>query len=279
MTTLAMTTLACVHPRDFRSPVERVTEHSAYTEHARVRLSTDLLASEPQQLIANLGLTATPVRSRLSFSLNLAHATFGILSVRSKFTFYESRWYAIGGLVGFSYLNPQTLWVLPKTLRQELGTFNLASAPIELWQSFPINHWFGLHLGMSYRSAALWGSYNGDALIADTNMAQRAFSFHPYFDFFVAQRIALRFGARLPAFAQFVEATEATAEVEPGLIVGFRSVEWVRRPLSQTMQFDVSAETRFGRNTHLRLTMNIWAFRPLDKLAVTPSLSLYWRFQ
>jgi hypothetical protein len=276
---LAASTGACVHPRDFRSPAERITSHTAYAEHSRVRVDAELLAPDTQNFVANIGVRVAAIRDRLDFSVNLAHGAIGVVSVQSQFNVYDSRWYAIGGRVGVTYLNPRTFWMLPNGLRQELGSFNLASVPVELWQSFPITWWFGFHLGMSYRNSTIWGSFQGDALLADTNIAQRSFSLHPYLDVFVAQRLALSVGARLPAFTEILEATDAIVEVDEGLRVGLRSAEWVRRPFNRSCQVEFAAETRFGRNTYLRLAVNLWAFRPLPGLVVTPSLSLYWRFR
>lgn len=256
-----------------------MTSNSAYAEHARVRVNTDLLATDTQRFVANVGVRVTAIRDHLDFSLNLAHGAIGVVSVQSKFTFFDSRWYAIGGRISFTYLNPRTFWMLPKPIRRQLGTFNIASTPIELWQSFPITGWFGFHLGMGYRNTVLWGVYQGDALLADANIAQRSFAFSPYVEFFAGRRVALIAGARLPVFAEFVEATDAAIQVDPALIVGVRSVEWVRRPLSRTFALEVAAETRFGRNTHVRLAVNVGGFRPVKALVVMPSLSLYWRFR
>ncbi len=269
---------ACVHPRDSRSPRERITPHTAYAETARVRLDVDLLASETQTFVVNLGLTVAPVRGRLDLSVNLAHAAAGIVSLQSKLTFLDSRWYALGGRVGFTYLNPRTFWFLPGDLRQELGGFHLVSAPLELWHSFPITSYLGLHLGMGYQATAVSGDYRGDELLVDASLAQRSLAFMPYVEVFIARRLALSFGGRLPVMTSVVEATDVQAEVEPGLIVGLRSVEWVRRRFEHTVRLELAAELRFGRNTHLRLAINVWAFRPLIPLAVTPALNLYWRF-
>jgi hypothetical protein len=175
-------------------------------------------------------------------------------------------------------LNPRTLYVLPPTLRRELGGFQLLSVPIELWHSFPINEWFAAHLGMSYRGSGVWGDYRGDELLVETSLAQRSFSLVPYLDFFIVDRVAVRLGARLPLVTQIVAAGDVRYEIEPGVIVGVRSVEWIRRSFIRTASLDLGVETRFGRNTHLLLGASFWAFRPLPSFPITPWLSLYWRF-
>lgn len=264
--------------RDFRAPSERITPNTAYAEHARVRLDTGLLAADPHMFLFNLGLTVAAIRGRLDFSANLGHGALGIVNLQSKFTIVDTRWYGLGGRVGFVYANPRTFYVLPSELRHKLGGFHLISAPIELWHSFPINDWFAAHLGMSYRVTGIAGSYSGDELLVETSVAQRWFALHPQLDFFIARRVALRIGARLPISTWVVEATDARDQLEPGVIVGVRSVEWMRRPFARTVVLQAGAETRFGRNTHLLLGVNVWAFRPLDRFPVTPWLSLYWRF-
>ncbi len=279
MTVLAALSSACVHARNFQDPRERITRHTAYAEQARVRLDTDLLAAEPQRFVANLGVTVAAVRGHLDFSANLAHGAVGVVNLQSKFTVLDTRWYGLGGRVGLTYLNPRSFYFLPRPLRRKLGRFNLASVPIELWQSFPINTWFGADLGMGYRATSLWGDYAGDELLVDASIAQRWFAFMPVLDFYVARRVALRVGARLPVFTQVVEASDVQVALDPGVRVGVRSVEWVRRPFVRTVLLEFGAETRFGANTHLRLGVNIWAFRPLRALAVAPTLSLYWRFR
>jgi hypothetical protein len=268
-----------VHERDFRAPGERITPHTAYAEHARVRVDTDLLAADPHQFVVNLGLTVAAIRERLDFSINLAHALLGIVNLQSKFTLIDSRFYALGGRVGLVYANPRTFYVLPSELRRELGDIHMLSAPLELWHSFPVCSWFAAHLGMSYRASGLWGQYRGDELFVDTSLAQRWFAFLPYLDFFVARRVALRLGARLPVFTQVIEASDVRQQIEPGVIAGVRSVEWLRRPFARTVMLEFGVETRFGRNTHLLLGVNVWAFRPIVHFPVMPWLSMYWRFR
>lgn len=268
-----------MYARNFADPGQRITPHTAYAEHARVRVDTDLLAADPHVFVVNLGLTVAAIRDRLDVSINLAHGVFGVVNLQSKFTILDSRWYALGGRVGLVYLNPRTLYVLPTELRRELGGFHLLSTPIELWHSFPIHRWFAAHLGMSYRATGIRGEYDGDELLVDTSLAQRWFALLPYLDVYLADRVALRLGARLPVVTWVVEASDVQYQVEPGLIAGLRSVEWIRRPFARTVAFELGAETRFGRNTHLLLGVNVWAFRPLDRFPVTPWLSLYWRFR
>ena len=278
---MVVATLAsgCVHVRDFRAPSERITPNTAYAEHSRVRVDADLLAADPHTFVLNLGLTVAAIRSRLDFAVNLAHGALGVVNLQSKFTIIDSRWYALGGRVGIIYANPRTFYVLPRALRRELGGFHLVSAPVELWHSFPINRWFAAHLGMSYRATGLRGEYSGDELFVDTSVAQRGFALIPYLDFFIARRVALRLGARLPIVTQVVEATELQRQLEPELIVGVRSVEWLRRPFARTVVLQLGAETRFGRHTHLLLGVNVWAFRPIAPTPIMPWLSFYWRFK
>ncbi|NJK32758.1 MAG: hypothetical protein HC927_10300 [Deltaproteobacteria bacterium] len=271
-------TCACVHPRNFRSPRERLTTRSAYAETARVRLDVGLLEVDSQPFVVNLGVTVAALPSRLDLSINLAHGLAGIASLQSKFTLYDSRWYALGGRVGLTYMNPRTLWFLPKDLRRELGGVHLLSAPIELWNSFPLLPWFGFHLGVGYRATGVWGDYRGDELIVDASLAQRSLAFMPYLEVFIARRLALSFGGRLPVMTSVVEAADVRVEVAPELMVGVRSVEWVRRRFENTLRLELAAETRFGRNTHLRVAVHLWGFRPLLPIAATPELTLYWRF-
>ncbi|PRQ05440.1 hypothetical protein ENSA5_02610 [Enhygromyxa salina] len=270
---------ACVHARDFRAADERMTPHSAYAEHARVRLDLELLGPEPYNFVLNTGVTVAAVPDRLDLSLNLAHAGIGALSFQSKFTLVDSRWFGLGGRVGLTYVNPRTFWFLPRDLREVLGSFNLMSVPVELWTSYPVARWVVFHLGLSYRHAALWGRYEGDELLADSNIAQRSFGFAPYLDLFIAERVAIILGARLPVFMQAVARNDVESELGPGLRVGVRSVEWVDLRFTDAFRAELGAETRFGANTHLRLSVNVGAFRPLGVLLVAPSLNLYWRFK
>ena len=269
---------ACVHPRDFQAPGERLTRSTAYAEQARVRVDTDLLAPDAQRFVANLGVTVAAVPRHLDFSVNLLHAAIGAVAVQSKFTVLDTRGYGLGGRVGLTYTTPATFYFLPRSLRQTLGSFHLLSTPIELWQSFPVARWFAGHLGLGYRFGSVWGRIDGDELFLDASLSQRSLTAIPVLDFFVARRVALRAYARLPLFTQVAEVTDATYALDPDVVVGVRSVEWVRRPFVRTVQLGFAAETRFGANTHLRLGVHLWAFRPIRALDVVPSLTLYWRF-
>lgn len=278
-TGLAMISAACVHPRNFRAPNERMTPHTAYAEHARARVDVDLLGVDVQRLALNAGVTVAAVRSRLDFSLNLAHGAAGVASVQSKFTMVDTRWYGLGGRVGLTYLTPRTMWFLPKDLRLELGTFNMLSVPIELWSSFPIAYWFAFHLGLGYQRGALWGDFRGDEFLLTSDIVARSFYVEPNVQFFIAGRLALTFGARVAAWSQTVSAIDVELDITPDLRAGVRSVEWIDRALGDHTRFDIGAETRFGRNTHVRLAVNIGAFKPIVLLLVTPSLNFYWRFK
>lgn len=276
---LLLLTSGCVHARNFQSPGERITAHTAYAESRRVRVDVDLLSADAQQFVANVGVRVAAVRGRLDFGLNLAHGALGVVSADSKLTFVDRRWFGLGGRVGLTYVNPKSIWLLPPALRAELGSFNLLSVPIELWASFPIVHWFAVHVGISYQSSSMWGSFQGDALLADATIAERSVAVSPDLHFFVARRVALVGGVRLPLSAQLVSEVDTQIDLAEDLRVGIRSVEWADRDFGSRLRFNVGAETRFGRNTHLRLMLNVGAFRPLDILLISPSLSLYWRFR
>lgn len=269
----------CVHARNFQAPAQRMTPHTAYAESRRVRIDADLLSSDSQQFVLDVGIRVAAVRGRLDFGLNLAHGAIGMISADTKFTFVDSRCFGLGGRVGLTYLNPKTIWFLPPTLREALGSFNLLSVPIELWTSFPIVHWFAFHVGMSYQQGSIWGDLQADALLADATIAERSVAVTPHLNFFIARRLALVGEVRLPVFTQTVSEVDAELELAQDLRVGIRSVEWTDRAFGSRLRFNAGAETRFGRNTHLRLMVNFGAFRPLDILVVSPSLSLYWRFR
>lgn len=269
----------CVHARDFRSPSGRITRATAYTDHARVRVDVDALDLTPHRLVFNAGISATAIRSRLSFSLNAAHAAVGALSVGSKFTLVDRRWYALGGSAELLYLNPRSLWVLRPALREELGRLHVVSLPVQLWNSFPVLHWLQLHLGVGYQHATVLGGIAGGQLVADADLAQRSLDLMPHLHFVVGQRVALLAGARLPMFRQVVSAVNAEVETQPGVRVGLRSVEWIRLAPVSSWTLEFAAQTRFGATTHLRAGINVSAFRPLQLLVVSPSLSLFWRFR
>jgi hypothetical protein len=272
-------TSGCVYARNFQSPSERINPHTAYAEHRRARVDADLLSADGQQFVANVGLRVAAVRSRLDFGINLAHGAIGVVSTDSKFTVVDRRWFGLGGRVGLTYVNPKSIWVLPPALRDALGSFNLLSVPVELWTSFPLAHWFAFHLGLSYQNISMWGSFRADALLADATIAERSFAVTPHVNFFVARRIALVGAIRLPVSSQILSEIDTEVELADDLRAGIRSVEWTNQNFGNRLRFNVGAETRFGRNTHLRLMLNFGAFRPLDILVVSPSLSLYWRFR
>lgn len=276
---LPLVLTSCVHVRDYHSAEERITDNTAYTEHARVRIDAGLLEPDMQSFVVDVGVTTAVIRDRLSFGINLAHAAIGVVSIDSNFTAVDTRWYALGGRVAFTYLNPRSFWFLPRDLRLELGAFNAAVVPVELWNSFPVARWLTLNLGLAYRGLSLWGDYDDDALLLDANFARRALTLDPVAQFFIAGRVALFVGARLPVFAQRILVGDAQFEVAPDLLLGVRSVEWRRVEFVDAFQLEGGLEVRFGWNTHMRLGVNAFAFRPFDALQVMPSLNFYWRFR
>ena len=268
-----------MHPRNFHAPGGRVTDESAYAEHERVRVDVELLGADSHAFVANVGVGVTAIRDRLDVSVNLAHAAIGVVSLESKFTIVDRYRGALGGRVGLTYVNPSAFYFLPPELREQLGGFNLVSAPIELWATIPAARWLGVNLGLGYRQAALWGEIDGDDLFLDSFLARRALVISPYLNFYIAGRVALIVGARLPALSQVASIIDTTVTVNPDLMVGLRSVEWVNRSFTGRARYELALETRFGASTHLRLAVNVGAFAPIGALLVTPSLSAYWRFR
>ena len=268
----------CIHARDFRAPGSRITEHTAHTEYARARVDVELLEPDAETLVINAGVGVTAVRGRLAFGLNLAHGAVGIVSAQSKFTFVARHRYALGGRVAFSYLNPQTLWALPPSLRDEFGAVHVLSAPFELWNTVVVTPWLDLNLGLSYRGAWLWGQVDVEGLVANANIGRRRLALEPYANLYIAQRLALIVGAKLPVLTQSLVAAEASFELSPDLLVGVESLEWQPQSFANSYQLQAALETRFGRNTYFRLGVHVFGLRPLPVLTVSPSLSLYWRF-
>jgi hypothetical protein len=269
----------CIHARDFGAPAERITDQSAYAEHKRVRVEAGLIGRNVETLGAEAALGVTAVRDHLDFRINFAHGAFGIVNAQSKFNILDTRWYGLGGRLGFLYVNPRTFWFLPSDLRKELGVINIASVPFEIWNSFPFVKWFHANIGLQYRYAAVWGNYTGDDIAASAQVASRSFSVLPYFNFYAGQRVALIVGARVPLFSQAVSEVDGETEVSPGVVAGVRSVEWTPAGYNRNARYELAGETRFSKNTHMRLSVVIGAFQPVEQLFVMPALSFYWRFK
>jgi hypothetical protein len=125
----------------------------------------------------------------------------------------------------------------------------------------------------------MWGDLAPEDSFVNISSAKRSLYISPYPRFYAGGRVAIWGGARLPLFSQRATVVEGESEIEDGVVVGVRSVEWRQRKFTDNMVYEIGAETRFGANTHMRLQVLFGAFRPLERLIVVPSLLLYWRFK
>lgn len=268
----------CVHQRDFVDPAERITHRTAYTLRAReVRVDAGLIGEGIPDLGATIGVHGAPTRW-LELGLNAAHAALGILSVDAKANIVDHDIAGLGFSAALVYTNPSALYVLPDSLQEDLGNFNLVLAPLRLTASFPVARWVALHATVGYIHAEISGRYDENSVFVDGGLGSRDLFFEPQATFYAGRRVALYARAHLSALAFAYVVTRSTIGIEPGLEAGVVAVEWQRAPFTGTDLYTGGMEIRFGRNTHMMLSATFGRLQPLRRPSVLPSLGFYWRF-
>lgn len=268
----------CVTMRDFADPRQRVTDGTAYgLTHREVRIDAGVVGTEIADVGANLDVAATIVPD-VQVSTNLAHMSLGLINAGVKYTALDRPWLGLGFEGGFLWTRPSLIWLLPDDIADPLSDIDLLIVPIKATASVPATRWTSLHLGLAYTHAEISGELRGDSDFFDAGVGARVLQFDPTFHFYLDGRAALIFGGNLPLTMTVAERVESEVEIQPGVVLGVQSAEWVRVPVRDAMRGWVGVDVRFGRRTHVQLFVarSVVSTAGLG-LPVLPSLNLYWR--
>ena len=278
---IAWMTTGCIALRNFKDPKERLTTRTAYTLTAReVRADVELAGQDTHNLVANLGVTAGFGR-HAEAGVNLAHGVMGVVNVHAKYNFIDMKKWALGVRVGFFWVYPPAIWALPDEFKNALGGVRIVSVPFDVIASFPLWEMAGLHLGLGYVHSDLFGEIETDTDFLASDIGVRKLHIDPMLEVCFAERVTVFTGARILLWGALVERTSMKVEVEEGVIVGARSVEWARMSASAGTSGLVGLEMKFGKTIHLRIYAVLNGL--LSKVGlfdspVLPGVDVYWRF-
>ena len=137
----------------------------------------------------------------LQASMNLAHASVGLLNLNLGWHFLDTRYFDLGARVGFWYGHGKWFWIVRGITKELVSKVDVIQVPIELTASAPLTPWLELDLAAQYAYASLFGSVgDGDSLFADAQIGARQFFVQPGARFFFSDATALEVFAKLPAF-------------------------------------------------------------------------------
>lgn len=270
--------MGCVTVRSYADPRQRITDGTAYAlTNREVRIDTGVVGTELADVGANIDVAAGFGRGG-EVSTNLAHLGLGLVNASAKYTVLDRPWFGLGVEGSFLWTRPSLIWLLPDDIAEPLSGIDLFIVPLKVTTSFPVARWTSLHLGLGYTHAEIAGELRGESAFFDAGVGTRSVQLDPMVHFYLGRRAALIAGANVPVFMMAAERLETDVELEPGVVLGARSAEWVRIPTDQATRGRVGVELRFGRRTHLQVFVarGVLASANIGP-PVLPSLNLYWR--
>ena len=268
----------CVTTRNYADPRQRVTHGTAYSLINReVQIDAGVVGTELSDVGANIDVAAGFGRGG-QVSTNLAHLSLGLVNAAVKYTALDRPWFGLGVEGSFLWTRPTLIWLLPDEIAEPLAGIDLFIVPLRVTASFPVATWTSLHLGVGYTHAEITGELRGESGFFDAGVGARTVQLDPTVHFYLNGRAALIVGGNLPVFMMAAERIESDIELEEGVVLGVRSVEWARIPTRGATRGRVGVELRFGRRTHLQLFVarGVLASAEIGP-PVLPSLNLYWR--
>lgn len=270
---------ACVTPRNFADPRQRITEGTAYSlTKGEVRVDAGLVGTEVADAGANVDVAAGFGRSG-QVSTNVAHLSLGLVNASLKYTILDRPWFGLGVEGGFLWTRPTLIWLLPDELSEPLAGIDLFHIPLRVLASFPVASWASLHLGVGYTHAEIVGALGDESSsFLNAGIGARSVQLDPTVHFYLNRRVALILGANLPLYITAAAQVESDVELDDGIVLGIRSAEWIRIPTEGASLWRAGVEVRFGRATHMQLFVSrgLLAAAGLGP-PLLPSINFYWR--
>lgn len=203
-TALAQTAVeppAAPPPGDLQSPEQVSTRNSAYSLPRNTwAFNVGALGIGGGDAFATLGV-GYGFGAGLQATINLAHASVGLMNLGVGWHFLDTRYFDLGARVGVWYGHGKWFWIARGVAKELVSKVDVIQVPLELTASAPLTRFLELDLGVQYAYASLFGSVgDGESIFADAQLAARQFFVQPGARVFLSDATALELAAKLPVF-------------------------------------------------------------------------------
>src|SRR5215203_1469953 len=152
---------ACVKPRDFHDPAERVVRGTAWTlEKGTVAPGVAVGGIDADQLLVDVSVAWAPAK-HVETSVNLAHFGAGLANVGLRSTLLERERWALGAGVSATWLNTDWMWYLDSVDPDAEGAdsgLDIVVIPLYVNSTWSLRDWVDVTGGLSYAHAEAFGS-------------------------------------------------------------------------------------------------------------------------
>jgi hypothetical protein len=198
---VALTTSA---PGDLQSPEQVSVRYSAYTlPRGRFGFNLGAFGIGGGDAFATLG-AGYGLGAGLQVDMNLVHMSVGLLNIGTAWHFLDTPYFDLGVRIGFWYGHGKWFWIARGIAKEIVSKIDVMDIPLELTASAPLARWLELDLGVVYHYGEIFGSLGSeDNAYLNAQLGARQLAFRPGARFFVSDRTALEFFAKLPVFTTF----------------------------------------------------------------------------
>jgi hypothetical protein len=270
---------------------QRLTDHTAYTlEPGEVLTGVGLGGATVDNLLLSLRLEWSPYVDGLEIGTNLAHDAVSIINLYAKYNVLDTRWFGLGVRLGFKWLNPSNVWIVPdgSGLKEDLGAVDMYMFPASVMVSFPLAEWISIHTELNY----MYTPVSGDLVLDDTHynggVAWHELALHPAVHLHLGAGTALLLGVQVPLYSAVSGDgySETPDPNHPGIRYGLQASLSTRFAVTELVSPWIGLHVAW-EHFNLRVT-GTWGLRFFDESMLQadgwlayvpiPGVELAWRF-
>jgi len=211
---------------------------------------------------AALGV-AYGIGAGLQVTMNVAHASVGLLNLSAGWHFIDTRHFDLGVRAGFWYGHGEWLWIVRGLGKNLISKLDVISAPFALSASAPLTRFLELELQAQYTYADLFGSATDEeSYFVDAELGVRQFFAQPGVRLFVSDSTAVELFAKLPIYTA----------------VPLERLEDKTNPFSDAWMLEAGIRSRFSRGFYGTIRLHYGAItNALYGARLNPSFNLEFR--
>jgi len=269
---------ACVKPRDFHAPAERVVRGTAWTlERGTVAPGLGVGGVDSDQLLVDAGVAWAPAK-HVETSVNLAHFGGGLANLALRSTLLERERWALGAGASATWVNTDWMWYLDSVDPESTGAdshLDIVVVPLYVNSTWTLRDWVDVTGGLSYTHAEAFGAVDSEALLFDGSIGGRRLALDGRAQVYVG-RVAIWAGGSLPLGAWILGEAATEVVVDEGVVVGTRTDRWLERPFGRGWSASGGSQVRFG-GTYVDVGVASSAATRAIGFDVAPYVAAHWR--
>jgi hypothetical protein len=187
---------------NLQSPDQVNTRYSAYSLPAREwSIEVGALGVGGGDIYALLGV-AYGIGAGVQVNFNLAHIGVGLFNASAGYHFLDTRYFDLGAELGAWYGHGKWFWIADPVEKKIISNLDVVNLPVELTASSMPTHWLEFDLSAHYSYAKIFrSSENERSFFTDSELGMPQFFLRPGVRFFILDRTAFEFFAKLPLYS------------------------------------------------------------------------------